>query len=110
MDLDALVLLLEPAAALGAAATAVAALWVFWHYRGNEKDSLEWYLGNWRMRQALGVSALFYLALAVSCLILQDRWGWLYAMVALRLGGWWYKRLLCERISFPRLRRSRARA
>ncbi len=112
MDLDALVPLLEPAAALGAAVTAVAATWVLWRYHGKQRDSLEWYLGNWRMRQALGVSALFYLALAVSCLILPDRWGWLYAMVALRLGGWWYKRLLSERVSFPRLRarRSRARA
>jgi hypothetical protein len=108
MNLDALVLLLEPAAWLGAAATLAAALSIRWHYRGNQQDSLEWHLCNWRMRQALGVSALFYLALAVSCLILHDHWGWLYVMVALRLGGWWYKRLLNEQASFSRSRRSRA--
>ncbi len=110
MDLDTLTLLLEPAAALGAVATLAASLSVLWRYRGSEQTSLNWYLGNWRMRQTLGISALFYLALAASCLILHDRWGWLYALAALRLGGWWYQRLLKERNVFPHLLRSRSRA
>lgn len=110
MNLDTLALLLEPAAWLGGVATIVATLGVLWRYRGSGQASLNWYLRNWRMRQTLGISALFYLALAVSCLILHDRWGLLYAIVALRLGGWWYQRLLSERDVFPYLLRSRSRA
>jgi hypothetical protein len=110
MSLDTLALLLEPAAWLGAAVTLVASLCVLWRYRGSEPTSLNWYLRNWRMRQVLGISALFYLALAASCLILHDRWGWLYVLLALRLGGWWYKRLLSEEVTFPHLLRSRSRA
>jgi hypothetical protein len=110
MNLDTLALLLEPAAGLGAVVTALASFAVFWRYRGSEQASLNWFLGNWRMRQTLGVSALFYLALAASCLILHDRWGWLYGIAALRLGGWWYRRLLNERVSLPQLLRTRSRA
>ena len=110
MDFAILALLLEPAAWLGGVVTLVVSLWVLWRYRGSEQTSLSWYLGSWRLRQALGVSALFYLALAASCLVLHDRWGWLYVLVAFRLGGWWYKRLLSERATFPHLLRSRSRA
>ncbi|HEU5370662.1 MAG TPA: hypothetical protein VFU69_19470 [Ktedonobacterales bacterium] len=110
MNLDVLALLLEPVAWLGGAVTLAASLAVFWHYRSSQQASLNWYLGNWRMRQILAVSALFYLALAASCLILRDRWGWLYFLVAFRLGSWWYKRLLNERASFQQLLRSRSRA
>jgi hypothetical protein len=110
MNLAILALLLEPVAWLGGAVTIAASFAVYWRYRGSEQASLNWYLENWRMRQTLGVSALFYLALAASCLILHDRWGWLYFLVAFRLGSWWYKRLLNERVSFSQLLRSRSRA
>ena len=59
------------------------------------------------MRQMLGVSALFYVALTASCVVLNDRWGWLYALVAFQLSTWWFKRLLNEDVRLPRLLRSR---
>ncbi len=110
MSFNTLALLLEPAAWLGAVTTLIASLCVLWRYRGSGQDSLNWYLANWRMRQTLGISALFYLALAASCFILHDRWGLFYCMIAFILSRSWLKRLLNERSVFPHLLRSRSRA
>jgi hypothetical protein len=110
MDVAALALLLEPAAWLGGVATIVACLLVLRRHHSSDATSLEWYLGNWRMRQVLGIATLFYVALTASCIILHDRWGWLYALVAFWLAREWLRRLMHEDISFPRLLRSRSRA
>ncbi|HLV98995.1 MAG TPA: hypothetical protein VKT82_09985 [Ktedonobacterales bacterium] len=110
MDVAALALLLEPAAWLGGIVTVVACLCVLRRHHSSDVTSLDWYLGNWRMRQVFGVATLFYVALTASCVILHDRWGWLYGLVALRLAIWWYKRLLNEDITFSRLLGSRSRA
>jgi hypothetical protein len=110
MDVAALALLLEPAAWLGGVVTIVACLLVLRRHHSSDESSLDWYLGNWRMRQTLGIATLFYVALTASCIILHDRWGWLYALAAFTLALRWFKRLLCEDIISPRLLRSRSRA
>ncbi len=110
MDVAALALLLQPAAWLGAIATIAVSLCVLRRYHTRDETSLNWYLGNWRMRQTLGVAALFYVALTASCVVLHDSWGWLYGLLAVWLARAWYKRLVSEDAIFPRLLRSRSRA
>jgi hypothetical protein len=81
----------EPAALLGAGVAGLAGLGVLWRYRGSQSSSLKRYLRRWRLMQVLGISALYFLALAASCLILQDHWGWVYLIVGVRAGVQWYR-------------------
>ena len=94
MNLGTLAFWLEPAAALGAGVAILAGLGVVWHYRNNQSIGLKWYLKNWRLMQVLGVTGLYYLALAATCAVLGDRWGWLYLFVAIKAGIWWVTRLM----------------
>lgn len=94
MSLDLFAVWLEPAAWLGAGTATLAALAVFWCYRHSETASLHWYLKNWRLRQVLGIAALYFLALAATCAIFSDHWGWLYLILAVKFGIWWLSRLV----------------
>jgi len=94
MELEALAFWLQPAAALGVAAASLAALGVCWRYRGSRSGSLKWYLKNWRMMQVLGVTALYFFALAGTCVFVDDLWGWLYLMLGMKVGIWWVTRLV----------------
>lgn len=106
MSFDLLAAWLEPAAWLGAGLALLAALLVFWHYRHGEQASLQWYLKNWRLMQVLGITSLYFLALAATCAIFGDHWGWLYLIVAIKAGVWWFSRLVRVHWDLPEVLRS----
>lgn len=106
MVLDLLLPWLEPAAWLGIGAAVLAALAVFWRYRQSEPASLQWYLKNWRLMRVLGVTALYFLALAATCVVVGDRWGWLYLILAFKAGIWWFSRLVRVHWNLPDVLRS----
>ena len=111
MNLAVLVWLLEPAAMLGAGVAILAGAGVLYCYRGSQAASLKRHLRNWRLMQVLGIVALYFLALAASGLIARDYWGWLYVMVGLRTGLWWYQWRFNSNLSLERpLRRPHPRA
>ncbi len=67
---------------------------VMWHYRDSRVQSFDWLLRNWRLKQLSAVACLFFLAMAASSLVIQDAWGWIYLLVALKTGTWWFHRAI----------------
>ena len=97
MNVQALVVFVEPLALAGTLATAMIAILIFWRYRDSLPPGRLWRRRNWRIQQLLALAALFYIALAATSLVLSDLWGWLYLMLAIKAGTWWLRRALTVR-------------
>jgi amino acid transporter len=104
VSVESLAWLIEPVAGAGTLVAALVAASIVWRYRRIRHAGPLWRRRNWRVTQVCAVTSLFYLALAASCLILKDFWGWLYLMLAIQVGKWWLRRMLQYRPT-PALRR-----
>jgi hypothetical protein len=76
----------------GTLALLLATSLVMRHYRSSRIYSFNWYLRNWRLKQLSAIACLFFLAMAASCWVIQDAWGWIYLLVAFKTGTWWFRR------------------
>ncbi len=68
------------------------------HYGANSIQSFNWRLRNWRLKQLTAVACLFYLAMAASCWVIQDAWGWIFLLAAFKTGIWWLRRATSREI------------
>ncbi|MGZ3610343.1 MAG: hypothetical protein ACXWPS_24350 [Ktedonobacteraceae bacterium] len=64
---------------------------VIHHYGNSSIQSFNWRLRNWRLQQLSAVAFLFFLAMAASCWLIQDAWGWVYLLIAFKTGMWWLR-------------------
>lgn len=71
---------------------------VLWQYRGSRAQSFRWRLRNWRLKQLSAIASLFFLAMAASYWVLQEPWGWLYLIGAVKTCTWWIRRALSPRM------------
>ena len=69
----------------GTIALVVAAGLVIRHFSDSPVQSFDWRLRNWRLKQLSAIACLFFLAMAASCWVIQDAWGWIYLLVAFKI-------------------------
>src|SRR5258707_1111933 len=91
-----LLLFVEPIALVGTLVAIGFAAGIIWRYRLSRRAGRLWRRRNWRLSQVFALTSLFYLALAASCLVLKDLWGWLYLILAI-VGIWWFRRSVTRR-------------
>jgi hypothetical protein len=84
----------EPLALAGALVAIGFVVGIIWRYRRTRRTGRFWRRRNWRLTQVCALTSLFYLALAASALVLKDVWGWLYLILAFKVGIWWLRRSL----------------
>ena len=65
---------------------------VLWRYRTARINGFQWQLRNWRLKQISAVACLFFLAMSASYWVIQEPWGWVYLLVAVKCGTWWFRR------------------
>ncbi len=70
---------------------------VLWQYRGSRASSFQWHMRNWRLKQIFAIACLFFLAMAASYWVIQEALGWIYLLVAFKMGTWWFGRVLNQR-------------
>jgi hypothetical protein len=71
---------------------------VVWRYRDSRMQGFRWRLRNWRLMQLSAIACLFFLAMAASYGVLQEAWGWLYLIVAFKVGTWWLRYSISRRV------------
>ena len=71
---------------------------ILWQYRRSPAQSFRWHIRNWHLKRIAAVACLFFLAMAASCAVLSDPWGWGYFVIAARIGVWWARRAISQRI------------
>jgi hypothetical protein len=81
----------------GTVALLVATGLVMWQYRESRVQSFNWHLRNWRLKQISAIACLFFVAMAASAWVIQDAWGWVYLIVALKTVTWWVRRAISQR-------------
>jgi hypothetical protein len=67
-------------------------------YGDSSIQNFNWCLKNWRLKQLSAIACLFFLAMAASCWVIQDAWGWIYMLVAFKTGMWWLRRATSREI------------
>lgn len=77
---------------LGTITLLAATAMVMVRYRVGRINGLRWQLRNWRLKQISAVACLFYLAMSASYWVIQEPWGWVYLLVAVKCGTWWFGR------------------
>lgn len=70
---------------------------VLWYYRDSQAGSFRWHWRNARLKQLAALASLFFLAMAASYAVLQQAWGFIYLIVAVKTGTWWLRLLLSQR-------------
>jgi hypothetical protein len=68
-----------------------------WNYRGSPMRSFRWHMRNIRLKQLSAVACLFFLAMSASYALLQDIWGIVYLIAALKTGTWWLRMAISQR-------------
>ncbi len=67
-------------------------------YWGSTTGSFRWRLRNIRLRQVSAIACLFFLAMTASYAVLKEAWAILYFVIALKIGTWWLRLIINERI------------
>ena len=67
---------------------------LLWQYRASRANSFHWRVRNWRLKQVSAVACLFFLAMSASYWVIQEPWGWVYLLVSVKCGTWWFRRAL----------------
>jgi hypothetical protein len=68
------------------------------HYGDSSIQNFNWRLRNWRLKQLSAIACMFFLAMAASCWLIQDAWGWIYLLIAFKTGMWWLRRATSREI------------
>ena len=71
---------------------------ILWQYRRSPFQSFRWRIRNWHLKRIAAIACLFFLAMAASCAVLADPWGWGYLVIGARIGVWWARRAISQRI------------
>ena len=97
MDASTISLALAIAGTAGTIVILSATGGVLWLYRQARIGSFQWQLRSWRLKQLCAVACLFFLAMAASYGVILQPLGWLYLLVAFKVGTWWFRRSVSQR-------------
>jgi hypothetical protein len=70
---------------------------VLWQYRQARIGSFRWQLRGWRLKQLCAIACLFFLAMAASYGVILQPLGWIYLLVAFKVGTWWFRHSVSQR-------------
>ncbi len=71
---------------------------VMWCYRDSRANGFQWQMRNWRLKQISAIACLFFLAMSASYWVIQEPWGWIYLLVTIKCGTWWFRRAISRGI------------
>jgi hypothetical protein len=83
---------------LGTIILLVTTAMILWRYRSSHANSFQGHVRNWRLKQISAVACLFFLAMSASYWVIQEPWGWVYLLVAVKCGTWWFRRVITRGI------------
>ena len=76
---------------LGTSTLLVVTALVLWRYRAGRINGFQWQMRNWRLKQVAAIASLFFLAMSASYWVIQEPWGWVYLLVAVKCATWWFR-------------------
>jgi uncharacterized BrkB/YihY/UPF0761 family membrane protein len=67
-------------------------------YRDSSLGSFRWNMRTIRLKQVSALSCLFCMAMAASYGVLQEAWAFLYLIAAFKIGTWWFRLEITQRL------------